>query len=483
MKFVLHGRFVLTYKGKAHPFFQVFIASLLALVVAPALAQSPITLTVDTQPGSHDAVPADFGGVSIFTGTQASGHHGVPGNLFSSTNTQLITLFKNSGIHHLRLGATESLGSMEPNLDHADIDALFAFAKATGIKIIYSLHALDGTATAKYVWDHYRPYVDYFAFDNEPDNLQLGGSGTAVGNYENYLAGWRNFATAVTNATPGAKFAGPDAAGRTMAQRFAKDGKDSGTVALVTQHFYVGGNSLKRGLSVQQAIDEMLSKDWDTKKYPELYDKVLLPVMTEGFPYRLTESDDYVHGLENASNSFASALWALDYMHWWAEHAASGVDFQNTEWLYTDTFYPSPSGNYQIHPKAYALKAFDLGGQGGVEPVAIVNTNALNLTAYAIGDAATVYVTIINKEHGVDARDASVTILAKGLAPAHAGVMYLAAAKGDVGATSGITLGGASITNNAQWQGQWTTLRPVKNSQYVLTVPAASAAVVKILSY
>jgi hypothetical protein len=67
--------------------------------------------------------------VSIFTGTQVRDHRGVPGNLFSGRNSQLITLFKNSGIHHLRLGATGSPTSHTPNLDHADIDSLFAFAK------------------------------------------------------------------------------------------------------------------------------------------------------------------------------------------------------------------------------------------------------------------------------------------------------------------------------------------------------------------
>lgn len=474
---------MLTYSGKAHLFRQLCITSLLGLAVQPALAQSPVTLTVDTQVRGHNAVPADFGGLSIFTGTQVLGHRGVSGNLFSARNTQLITLFQNSGIHHLRLGATGSFSSKEPNLDHADIDSLFAFAKGTGINIIYSLHARDGVTTAKYVWNKYRQYLDCFAFDNEPDNLKLGGSGTAVGNYDNYLTGWRSFAKAVTSVAPSAKFTGPDAAGRTLALRFATDEKNSGVVDLITQHFYVGGNSEKRGIDARQAIDEMLSEDWITKKYPTLYRDVLLPVLTEGFSYRLTESDDYVHGVENASNAFASALWALDYMHWWAEHGASGVNFQNTEWLYTDTFYPDPSGNYQIYPKAYALKAFDLGGQGWVEPVAIANANGLNLTAYAIGDAATVYVTIINKEHGANARDASVTILPRGLAPGHAAAMYLTASKGNVGATSGITLGGTSITNDAPWRGQWTALSPVKNSQYVLTVPSASAAVVKILSY
>src|SRR6266699_2441060 len=139
------------------------------LLGGTVLAQSPVTLSIDTRsPG--DAIPDDFAGVSIFTRTQVRDHRGVPGNLFSGTNAQLIALFKNTGLHHLRLGATGSPTSGATNLSHADIDNLFAFAKATDIKVIYSLHFADGPATAKYIWDRYRAYLDYFAFDNEPDS-------------------------------------------------------------------------------------------------------------------------------------------------------------------------------------------------------------------------------------------------------------------------------------------------------------------------
>ena len=82
----------------------------------------------------------------------------------------------------------------------------------------------------------------------------------------------------------------------------------------------------------------------------------MLSVVSNGFPFRLTESDDYTHGVTNASDTFAAALWALDYMHWWAAHGAQGINFQNTEWLRTDTFYPDAAGTFQIHPKAYAIK-------------------------------------------------------------------------------------------------------------------------------
>src|SRR5215467_8714478 len=218
-----------------------------------AQAQEPVTLTVEAQSDGYE-IPADFAGVSIFTGTQVRDHKGVPGNLFSGTNTQLITLFKNAGLHHLRLGATGSANSGSKNLSHEDIDALFAFAKATNIKVIYSLHYADGVDTAKYIWANYRPYVDCFAFDNEPDNRLEGGSGAAVDHPKDYFTTWREFATSVAKAVPGASFAGPDASGRKLVKRFVEEEKGTGVLALVTQHTYVGGNPRKRGIDLEHAI-------------------------------------------------------------------------------------------------------------------------------------------------------------------------------------------------------------------------------------
>src|SRR5580765_7057261 len=179
--------------------------------------------------------------------------------------------------------------------------------------------------------------------------------------------------------------------------------KDSGVLALVTQHTYVGGNPRKRGIDRERAIENMLSRAWVTNNYPELYRAVLKPVQQEGFRFRLTELDDHVHGVTNASDAFVSALWALDCMHWWALHGASGVNFQNTEWLRIDTFYLDSEGNYQVYPKAYGIKAFDLGSRGHVAKVSLENKRDLNLRAYAVADETNLFVTIINKEHGAGA--------------------------------------------------------------------------------
>lgn len=446
---------------------------LCALLAVAVRGQEAVTVTIESRPHGYE-IPVNFAGVSIFTGTQVRDHKGVPGNLFSASNTQLVTLFKSAGLHHLRLGATGSPKSGSKNLNHEDIDALFAFAKAADIKVIYSLHFIDGPATAKYVWDNYRPYVDYFAFDNEPDSRLDEDSGTPATGPKDYFASWRDFASDVIKAAPGAKFAGPDASGRALVKRFVQAEKDSGFLALVTQHTYVGGNPIKHGIDLSHAIENMLSREWVTNNYPQLYRTVLEPVQKQGLPFRLTELDDHVHGVTNASDAFVSALWALDCMHWWAAHGAAGVNFQNTEWLRTDTFYRDADGNYQIRPKAYGIKAFDLGSHGRVQSVKIDNGKELNLTAYAVADATNLYVTIINKEHGTGASEASVNILSPGFGWKTASVMFLTAGDGGVESTNGVTLGGGTIANNMPWEGKWAV---VVSKNQDLPVSAPSAAV------
>ncbi len=461
------------------------------LLAGAALAQSPVTLTVDTQSPGY-AIPADFSGLSFETKTLLPDSHG--GHLFSGTNTPLITLFQNLGLKSLRIGGDTVDMPTVAIPGNADIDNLFAFAQAAGVKVIYSLRLLNGSTNAdaslaQYIWTHYRALLDSFAIGNEPDWNSYHQSDPKITDYTSYLADWRVFAAAITNVVPGATFSGPDTGGNlvtgppdngpgpTWTTSFASAEKGSGLIAFITQHDYVGGNA--SGLTPPQGIDAMLSASWDAGSNQTLYAAMAAPVLQTGFAYRFTEANDFTGGVTNASNAFASALWALGFMHWWAAHGAGGVNFHNKRWIPTDTIVPGASGQLDIYPKGYGLKAFDVGGHGYVEPVTVSNMDGLNLTAYAVGSGPDLYVTIINKEHGAGARDAAVTILPQGFSGGSASVMFLTAS-GDVAATNGMTLGGQAITNNAPWLGQWLILDPLASGQLRLSVSAASAAILRI---
>ena len=141
--------------------------------------------------------------------------------------------------------------------------------------------------------------------------------------------------------------------------------------------------------------------------------------------------------------------------------------------------FRSSTNGYLVRPLGYGIKAFDLGSHGKLIPVTISNPGNLNLTAYAVlGDDKNLYLTIINKEHGEKARDA--TVIPDKVNIHNMQTLYLTAPGGDVAATSGETLGGGEITNDGSWNGKWTTLPANELGIFAVKVPAANAVIIKL---
>jgi hypothetical protein len=451
-------------------------------------AQSPVTVTINTKsPGS--IIPTDFNGLSFESLSLRKDNAGVNGYFFDSINTQLLTLFSNLGIKNLRIGGS-SIDSNKYDYVPAneDIDALFRFAKAAGVNVIYSLRLKNGNSTqdassAKYIWDNYKQYIDCFSIGNEPNIYH--GKDPDITDYSSYLAKWREFAAVVVDSVPDIKLGGPDNdnGGTTWGTNFAHDEKVSGIVKSIFFHYYVGNSAKNK--TPQQIIDEVLSPDWITTDYPIRYNASGAVALLLGFPYRFTESNSYYvppPGIQGGNNCFATALFALDYMYWWSEHGAAGVNFHTTQWKYNGTIYLDADGNFDIYPMGYGIKAFDVGGHGRMDSVLISNPNNLDLTAYAVAGSNGLYVTIINKEHDSGARDAKVNIKADNYSDG-ASVIYLKSLNGAVGTTD-ITLGGEAISDTSIWHGVWSPIDSTNMSSgnYIVTVPASSAAIVRIIN-
>ena len=518
------------------------------ILAGALLAQAPVRLKIDTA-SRQFRIPGDFAGLGFETKSAVANAYGVHGNFFSPANTQLIMLFRNIGIRNIRVGGGTVDGSGKdehcatPTPSFADIDNLFAFARAADVKVIYSVRLLnlgscpnphlaeDDARIVGYIWQKYRAQLDSFSIGNEPDvrgfhsrpgqavdpDIYESTSGVAGSAYPSYFSQWQKFAAVIRKAAPGAKFSGPDTAvsdtssftpdpeqGVSWTVQFARDLKSSGMLAAALQHHYVWG--LPENTTPQEAIDDMLSSAWDDDtaigaqpahdggtaefhSYPYVYARVLAPLVAMGVPYRMTEANDCLHGVPGASNGFASALWVLDYMHWWAAHRMAGVNFHNNPWLPTDTIVPDPNpctsagcANYRVTPKAYGIKAFSLGGDGYVEPVAIANPQKINLTAYAVGSARDLFVTIINKTHSTthDTDAAAVIIQAAGFDGARVDSMVLTDGEPGNAGLAKVTLGGATISNDAAWPGKWTSLGRVHNGKFALTVESTTAVIVRI---
>jgi chitodextrinase len=170
-------------------------------------------------------------------------------------------------------------------------------------------------------------------------------------------------------------------------------------------------------------------------------------------------------------------------MHFWATQNSRGLNFHTGATSVYDPIMPTTlSATYTAEPVAYGIKAFGLGSSGeNVSTVIGSNPNNVNITAYGVLDSSTgnLFVTIINKEHFAGAKNATVT-LAPG-APYTAGkVWILQQATGDVTATSGVTLGVASIGGDGNWNGTASPISPSSSGNFTINVSAASAAIVEL---
>ncbi|MGH8022739.1 MAG: hypothetical protein ACRED1_04100, partial [Limisphaerales bacterium] len=291
-------------------------------VAGTVLAQSPVTVTInDRAPGR--AVPDDFSGLSYEMQSVLPGKGGK--YYFSPKNRPLIAMFRTLGVKSLRVGGNTADRPGIPVPGPADADSLFAFARVAGVKVIYTLRLREGSpsnavAIAKYIEAHDAPELACFAIGNEPD--------TFTHQYAVYRDEWRKYTAAVTAVAPEAKFCGPCATPTRIAwaRQFAQDFGKSGLLAFLTQHDYPGGNGA-RATNCAAARDRMLSPAW-LAHYQKVYQRFGAAALANGLPFRFDEANSFYNGgARNVSDTFAAALWGLDYLHWWAAHGASGVNF------------------------------------------------------------------------------------------------------------------------------------------------------------
>ena len=204
-------------------------------------------------------------------------------------------------------------------------------------------------------------------------------------------------------------------------------------------------------------------------------------------PFRLTESSPFNNGGGNHGNqAFATALWGLDYFHWWAMHGCAGIDPFTRVAQYNSPIFCQQDGDFVAEPYAYGIKAFSLGSRGATINATgfqISNPASINVTVYGVVGANDLYVTVINKTfQQAGARDAALTInRPSGFTPESARYIILAGdPEGDITATTA-TLGGATIPVEGNWTGTWHPLPPT-NGAYKLTVHPATAVIVDLQS-
>jgi hypothetical protein len=479
------------------------LAAALLLGFIPGLVaeQSSVTIAVDTAKAGA-ALPADFSGLSFEVALVLPGANGV--RYFRPGNLPLLHLFDTLGIRSLRIGGNTSDRDAKQLPSEADLDSLFAFARAADVKVIYCLRLHNGdpqqaAQTVKYIMARYAPQVDCFSIGQEPSayptqkqDARPGSERMGAGNekyrYQDYRQEWKRFAEAIIAAVPEVKFCGPGVhKNADWARRFMAEFGPAQHVTLLTEHLYPGGAGGKVP-SPEVGRERMLSPEF-LRVCQTLHDGFAPMARSNSLPYRLEEVNNYFNGgATNVSNTFASALWGVDFMYWWAAHGAAGVNFHTGDRVaagsnlrpsrYTAFF--STTNGYSLRPLGYGLQTFALGSRGRFVPLAKSSLPPINLSAYAVLAAdKTLFLTLINKENGPGAHEANFTLTGAD-AYTTGQLILLTAPNGDVAATSGVTLGGAAIKEDASWQGSWSAAPAPVQGEFKFKLPAATAAVVKL---
>lgn len=450
-----------------------------------------LTVSIDlSAPGKE--IPADFSGLSFETGSVRINNAQTKGYFFSDENTQSLHIFKELGIRHLRIGG----GSVDTNPTvptRQDIDEFFQFARKAGVSVIYSFRLLNGdleneVETAKYVWDNYKDCIECFAIGNEPDWDSYHREDPEIRDYPSYLSKWTRFAQAIKAEIPEIRFTGPNTGsnypvygakdtrydGKSWTVNFAEDWAGKDMLYSVAQHNYVGQDAAK--LTPDDMIPKILSTNWNEVQYPALYDAVVKPVTELGYSCRLQESNSFSSASEGGSNSFATALFSLDYMHWWARHDCAGVNFHNKQWVLNAPIGKDNSGNLYVNPVGYGIKAFSISGKGNILPVSLSDNNK-NVTAYASVNGKHIYVTLINREYGNNAENLTVN-LDFDAEVSNIRTLALETTGGNPFNTSA-RLGGALIGHTEDWDGEW---KNIGSGSRTVEVKKCSALIIDIMT-
>jgi len=396
----------------------------------------------------------------------------------------------------------------QPMPSQEDIASFFDFAKQAGVKVLYSMRKADSKEVrasdnvelakkaATLIQSRYPDQMDLFALGNEPYYFER--------NHDKYVNKWKVLRDTVIAGYPEAKFCGPDEAPspELLKKMAAAYGNPSGRLVAISQHSSPFGSSYKNNSDPSDLInrtpydaaesrEKMLSPEAYVT-YEKIHNGITNALQGTSLPYRFTECNSYSSsGLKGASDSYASALWAVDYLYWWANHGVEGMNFHTGDRTGGDAnficryaaFRTSDHG-YDVQPLSYGMKLFDFGGHGRMLPTTVKEGDGQNLAAYStLSKDKTVFVTLINKAHGPKAEEQLVKIKPdQPLDDSKVEIISLLGRNNDIAGGLGyVTLGGEPIKEDGTWNGRWTELSPsaISDGKIAVTMPPASAAVVR----
>lgn len=462
-----------------HSFFCYTVIFLsLTSVWAPRITgetkEVPVTVTILPNQGMHP-VPSDFPGfsyeISQLTDTSCYLH---------PDNSVLIRMIRNLGDGVIRIGGNSSdktgwTGKARTNftgkdsLTTTDIAVFSAFARKTGWKVLFGLNLGANNpeinaSEAVYVAGELKNALYAFQIGNEPD-LYYKHLRPQEYNETAFEKEWLANYLKLKSKLPDIPVAGPAIAGDIRwFESFTKKYPDK--LLLLTAHYY---NSPGKNPAVS----------WHTLLEPDNHLSAYLQTLNTlcnkyGLSYRMAECNSVSRGGKSGvSNTFASALWGLDYMWTVALNNGKGVNFHGGSVSKYAPIVLDGKGTTAARPLYYAMLAFHYGSKGGTIVPAVISPSVPNSSAYACINNDTLKVTLLNKSE-----DPLIFTVRLPYTPASVGILRLTA-PGPT-AESDVRFAGKEVEADGNFRYQTEENIQPENKQFQLSVPAMSAAVAVI---
>jgi hypothetical protein len=331
-----------------------------------------------------------------------------------------------------------------------------------------------------------RSYIDALELGNEPELYgSFGWYRTAAGvevpgrprGYD-FADFAHDFAT-FSRALPAGPLAGPSAGGPEILSQLGTFLGEEHRVSLVTVHAY----PLKHCTRSQLVTESELLANSSSAGLAQTVAPLAAAAADHGEPLRIDEMNAVsCGGFRGVSDTFGSALWALDTLFEMDKLGVDGVNIHTVPGTINEMLGPELSGGHwsmHVHPEFYGMVLFSQAAPVGSRLLRLSASAPAGVKVWATrATNGQIRVTVINK----NTRGATTVHLHIPAAQGAATLIRLTAP--GVQATSGITLGGQSFgsrttTGLLAGHASSSTVTPL-GGVYTVTAPAGSAALLTL---
>jgi hypothetical protein len=431
------------------------------------------TVTVNTSGKVAGGINSHYVGLSFESGTLDSGQFDNVGDLAQ--------LLRNLGSSVLRFGGNSVDKSFE-GITPAALAGLVRLVKASGWSVLYSedlghYDAATVTADAKAVAKALGGGLNAFACGNEPDLYHSNGLRPSSYTFSDYLAQARACLKAVRAGAPKAPLEGADiAVSKTWAASYAS--AEAGVISWFGVHEYPLGCG-SQGKTPAELAAELLSPAI-TAKEAAVFGWASADARAAHASLRMSETNSACGGgAAGLSDSYATALWVVDYLLTGAEHGVSGMNFHGALNKNCTGYTPLcevGANEYAGQPIYYGMLLTHMFGTGHLLPVTVsADSPAANIAAFALkpltGKGLRLIIENLSQYH-------SATTIKVGGHPGTATVLGLTGPS--LLATSGVQIQGASVGANGKITPHKPNTISCSKSGCALTVNPYSAVLITL---